>query len=225
MTPSFEPKIRPYADAPRLPDNELVDPREVVGAGPTPVELEIGPGRGGFILERLAVDPAIHILGLEVRRKWATIVDRKLAALGHRARARVLAEDAKLALPRFPAACVAIAFVHFPDPWWKKRHQKRLVLGAELVSELARVLVPGGQVFVQTDVAERADRYEALFAEHGSFVPYLDTARRADNPFGALSPRERRAVSDGLPIHRLHYRLRAGLQPEGVSALVTAAGK
>jgi tRNA (guanine-N7-)-methyltransferase len=210
MTPSTEPKIRPYADAPRLPDTESVDPRAVLEAGASPVELEIGPGRGGFMLERLAVDPSIRILGLEVRRKWATLVDRKLASLGHRPRARVLAEDAKLALPRFPKACISIAFVHFPDPWWKKRHQKRLVLGRELIAELARIVVPGGEVFVQTDVAERAERYEALFAEHLAFLPYLDTARRADNPFGAMSPRERRAVGDGLPIHRLHYRLRGG---------------
>jgi tRNA (guanine-N7-)-methyltransferase len=209
MSPSTH-SVRPYSDAPRLPETELVDPRALVGAGSAPIELEIGPGRGGFMVERLAADPNVRMLGLEVRRKWATLVDQKLASLGHAARARVLAEDAKLALPRFPAACIAVAFVHFPDPWWKKRHHKRLVLGGGLLAELARVIVPGGEVFVQTDVAERAERYEALFALHAAFVPYLGSARRDDNPFGARSPRERRAITDGLPIHRLHYRVNPG---------------
>jgi tRNA (guanine-N7-)-methyltransferase len=216
MSPESEPSPRPprpYADAPRLPETDRVDPRVLLGAGVTPIELEIGPGRGGFIFERLAVDPAIRILGLEVRRKWATIVDRRLSSQGHAARARVLAEDAREALPRFPDACVSRAFVHFPDPWWKKRHQKRLVLAEPLVVELARVLVPGGEVFVQTDVEERAERYEALFTASGTFVPFLETARRTDNPFGAQSPRERRATSDGLPIHRLHYRRSARSAP------------
>jgi len=206
MSPSTNPAPRPYANAPRLPESELVDPRALLGAGDTPIELEIGPGRGGFVIERLASDPLVRILGLEVRRKWATIVDDKLRGLGYGARARVLAEDAKQALPRFPARCIARAFVHFPDPWWKKRHQKRLVLGEALVSELARVIVPGGEVFVQTDVAERADRYEALLLANPAFVPYLESPRRAENPFGARSPRERRAMTDGLPIHRLHFR-------------------
>jgi hypothetical protein len=38
--------------------------------------------------------------------------------------------------------------------------------------------------------------------------PDVATARREDNPFGARSPREHRAIADGLPVHRLHYRVR-----------------
>ena len=61
-------------------------------------------------------------------------------------------------LPRFQGASVSRIFVHFPDPWWKKRHHKRLVVGTPLLDEVARVLVPAGEVFVQTDVEERAGR-------------------------------------------------------------------
>lgn len=207
--------VRPYADAPRLPEGERVDPRLVVGAGPAPIELEIGPGRGGFLIERLAAVPDVRMLGLEVRRKWASIVDARLAALGYGERARVLAEDARSALPRFPAACVSALFVHFPDPWWKKKHEKRLVLGGATLDQVARVVVPGGYVFVQTDVEERAERYEALFADHGAFVPAGATPRIAENPYQARSPRERRALADGLPVYRLHYRSVGLRSPSG----------
>jgi tRNA (guanine-N7-)-methyltransferase len=198
-------KPNPYADAPRLPASDPVDPRALVGGGAQAIELEIGPGRGGFLFERLAEDPTVRIVGLEIRRKWATIVDRRLAERGFGSRARVFAEDARYALPRFVAQSVTKVFVHFPDPWWKKRHHKRLVVGAPLLDEVARVLVPGGDVFVQTDVEERAAGYEALFASHPAFAPHGDSARVAEFPFTARSPRERRALADGLPVFRLHY--------------------
>ena len=194
-------KTNPYEHAPRLPEGEIVDPRLLVGAGTTPIEIEIGPGRGGFVFERLAADPEVHLLGLEIRRKWATIVDDRVRERGLGARARVLSEDA-----RFPAACARAVFVHFPDPWWKKRHAKRLVITTDLLPQLCRVLVPGGALFIQTDVAERAQEYADLVATEARLVPQHQ-GFTAENPFGARSPREHRAIADGLPIYRLHYRL------------------
>ena len=202
-------KTNPYAHAPRLPEGEIVDPRLLGGAGSEPIEIEIGPGRGGFLFERLAADPEVRMLGLEIRRKWATIVDDRLRERGLGARARVLAEDAKAVFPRFPAACARAVFVHFPDPWWKKKHHKRLVVTPELLTEVCRVLRPGGDLFIQTDVSERAEAYAALVATEPRLQPTAP-GFVAENPFGARSPREHRAIADGLPIYRLHFRLAAG---------------
>ncbi len=173
------------------------------------VEVEIGPGRGGFMLERAVAEPRAGLVGLEIRRKWAAIVDARLAGLGHGARARVFAEDARPALARLrPDASVRRFFLHFPDPWWKKRHAKRLVVGTTLLDEMARLLEPGGELFVQTDVEERAEQYEALVLADARFAPAGDaagSARLADNPYGARSPREHRAIADGLPVHRMRF--------------------
>jgi tRNA (guanine-N7-)-methyltransferase len=199
-------RVRPYSDAPRLPESEPIDPRSLVGAGPDPIELELGPGRGGFIFERLAVEPSARMVGLEIRRKWATIVDRRIGASAHAGRARVFAEDAKVVLPRFASASVRRVFVHFPDPWWKKRHAKRLLLGGPLLGELVRVLVSEGELFIQTDVEERAAAYEALCLATSGLVPAATGPRLDQNPFGAKSPREHRADADGLPVFRLLFR-------------------
>jgi tRNA (guanine-N7-)-methyltransferase len=198
-------KTNPYEHAPRLPEGESVDPRLLVGAGDRPIEIEIGPGRGGFLFERLAADPEVRMVGLEIRRKWATIVDDRLRERGLGARARVLAEDARSAFPRFPAHSARAVFVHFPDPWWKKRHAKRLVIGTELLPQVCRVLEPGGALFIQTDVAERAQEYADLVASEPRLRP-LHEGFVAENPYQARSPREHRAIADGLPIYRLHYR-------------------
>jgi tRNA (guanine-N7-)-methyltransferase len=198
-------KPAPYAHAPRLPEGEPLDPRSLLTTT-GPLELEIGPGRGGFVFERLEFAPEACVIGLEIRRKWATILDERLRARGFGERARVFAEDARDVLPRFMADCVTRVFVHFPDPWWKKRHHKRLVIADELMRELSRVIVPAGELFVQTDVPERAEAYAEIIERCQAFEPVDGGPWLQENPFGARSPRERRAMKDGLPIWRLAYR-------------------
>lgn len=198
---------RPYADAPRLPDAEQVDLRTLVRG--EWIEVELGPGRGGFLIERAAAEPKAGLVGLEIRRKWAAIVDGRLNKLGCGDRARVFAEDARFALPRVaPDATVRRFFSHFPDPWWKKRHQKRLMLSLAVIDQVARLLEPGGELFVQTDVEERVAQYEAAILADVRFAPAGDTqgsARLTENPYAARSPRERRAMADGLPIFRIRF--------------------
>jgi len=199
---------RPYEDAPRLADGPAVDVRSL--AQGDWVELEIGPGRGWFLVERAQAEPRAALVGLEVRRKWAAVVDGRLAARGLAARARVFAEDARIALPRLgPDGSVRRVFVHFPDPWWKKRHQKRLLVGRPFLHEVARLLEPGGELFVQTDVEERAQAYDLAASSDPRLAPDGDapgSPRLADHAYVARSPRERRAMTDGLPVYRLRWR-------------------
>lgn len=217
MTPSETPRPPlderkrrgPYAHAPRLPEGDEVDLRSL-GTGSW-IELEIGPGpKAGFLVERAQAAPEALLVGLEIRRKWATVGDERLAKIGARARARVFCEDARFALPRLrPDASVRRVFLHFPDPWWKKRHQKRLVMGDAFLEQIARLLEPGGELFIQTDVGERAELYANMVAAHAAFVPAGDvegSPTLAESPYGARSPREHRAIADGLPVYRMRWR-------------------
>jgi tRNA (guanine-N7-)-methyltransferase len=198
----------PYENAPRLPEGTELRPGLLL-EGAECVELEIGPGRGWFMIERLSAVPQVAMIGLEIRRKWATIVDDRLRARGFGKRGRVFAEDAREALARFEPATLSAAFIHFPDPWWKKRHQKRRVVTEELLTELTRVIRPGGELFLQTDVSERALQFEELVQAVAEFEPWQPGGPRVeDNPYQARSPRERRAIEDGLPVVRLRYRRR-----------------
>jgi tRNA (guanine-N7-)-methyltransferase len=202
------PKPKSYAHAPRIPEGDSVNLASLVQG--EWLELEVGPGRGGFMFERAQVDPRIGIIGFEIKRKWATIVDARLAKQGLASRARVFAENALLAFPRIkPDGCLRRAYLHFPDPWWKKRHTKRLVMGDDFLEQVARLLEPNGELFVQTDVEERAAQYEERIGNSPLFTANGDiagSARLAENPFIARSPRERRAITDGLPVHRLLYK-------------------
>jgi tRNA (guanine-N7-)-methyltransferase len=204
----IDPRLR-YARAPRLPADGHIDLRRLLEASVEHFEIEVGPGRGGFMMGRLSAREDVGIVGFEVKRKWVTIVNERLGREGLGTRGQVYAEDARLALPRLgPDGSVAAFFFHFPDPWWKKRHQKRLVLGPTLLDEVARLLRPRGELFVQTDVEERAVLYETEIGAHASFVSAGETsgsARLQENPYQARSHRERRAIDDAIPIHRLRY--------------------
>jgi tRNA (guanine-N7-)-methyltransferase len=201
---------RRYAEAPRMPEQGPIDVRSVLpGLPSSTIEVEVGPGRGGFLLERLSASPEVTLLGFEIKRKWTVIVNERLARHGLAERGRVFAEDVRLVFPRLePGGCLAAVYFHFPDPWWKKRHQKRLVLGTDVLDQVARLLGPRGELFIQTDVEERAELYDVQVSAHPAFVKFGDSsssARLAENPYGARSHRERRALEDRIPIYRLRW--------------------
>ena len=175
-----------------------------------PVEIEIGPGRGSFLIQRASNNPDIAIIGFEIRLKLAKLVDDKLSTLGLHDRARVFAADARSVLPRLtPDERVSAFYLHFPDPWWKKRHQKRAVISPSLIGEIIRLLVPHGIVFVQTDVPERSDQFESLLSASTSLAPFGDvpgSPRLSQTPWREKSNREIRVIEAGIEPTRLCYR-------------------
>jgi len=193
------PASNPYNGVPEAPRDldieALAEGREV--------ELEIGFGRGHFILDRAQAHPDRLIIGLELRRKWVGLalnraerleIDNVLLRFGD---ARSLVEAWG------PAESLAWVFVNFPDPWWKKRHQKRRVLGAETVANIARLLRPEGKLLVQTDVEERNEIYEKVLAEEPLLV---DLGPIVEDPVEQKSHRERKCLEASLPVHRLLFR-------------------
>ena len=121
-------------------------------------------------------------------------MDRRLAKAGLGARARVFAEDAKDALPRLgPDGVFKRAYLLFPDPWWKKRHAKRLVMGDVFMEQVARLLMPGGELFVETDVEERAHMYTAQISLSPHFSPAGDAEGAPEMAEKSVQTREARA--------------------------------
>lgn len=202
---SETPKPIRYREfTPRAPEGSVDLNALIPGAGP--LELDIGFGRGHSLFERARISPESRILGVEIKAKWAFKVDERRKRLGLE-NVRVVAEDIRELLPRCgPEGSVARAFVHFPDPWWKKRHQDRFVVGEPFLDALASLLAAKGELFVQTDVEDRALRYRDLIGAHASFELEGRDGFVEENPFGARSNREVRAEEDGLPIHRILAR-------------------
>ena len=172
------------------------------------IELELGFGHGLFLYERAAVHPEVQLVGLEVKRKWTYLVAERCARRGLR-NVAVWGGDAREVLPRIASASLSRVYMHFPDPWWKKRHAKRQLVGETLLDQIARLLAPEGEFFMQTDVRERAERHLAALSEHGSFELLGEGGYLDSNPYGARSNREARALADGLPVYRTLARRRS----------------
>lgn len=192
--------------APSAPEGRFSLERMVEGPGP--IELDIGFGRGLSLFERAEASPESRIIGIELKVKLAYKVDQRLRRRGL-ANVTVMQGDAREILKRAePSGSVQRVALHFPDPWWKKRHGKRRVLGQVLLTELGRLTRPGGELFIQTDVQERAEEYVAQLRETPEFTLASESGYVDENPFGARSNREKRAIEDGLPIWRILARRR-----------------
>ena len=101
-------------------------------------------------------------------------------------------------------------YVNFPDPWFKRRHQVRRMVDHVLADQIAHVIRPGAELFVQTDVWDIALDAMATFERDERFVNVAGdwTFWRAGNPYGVRSWREQNAEDTGLSIWRILYRRR-----------------
>jgi len=167
------------------------------------MELDIGFGRGLSLFERAALAPESRIIGIEVKTKLAYKADERIRKQGL-SNVAILCGDAREILKRAePSGSVRRVSLHFPDPWWKKRHDKRRVIGDALLAELSRLMKPGGALFIQTDVEHRAEQYVAQLRARPDFLLASESGYVDENPFGARSNREKRAIEDGLPVWRI----------------------
>ncbi len=133
-----------------------LDWEELFGS-PMPVDVEIGSGKGRFLLELARAHPDRGFLGVERAAKYHRMVCERAAkrGLANVRQLRTTAEDLLFRL--LPPASVATLYVLFPDPWPKKRHHKRRLMRPDVVEAMGRALVPGGRLLVKTDHPDYAE--------------------------------------------------------------------
>jgi len=175
----------------------------VLGPAARDLELEIGSGHGGYALAFGARHPDRVLVAVEQRKKFAADLDerarrRKLSNLV------VLTGDARLLAPRlFRQGSLSAVHVHFPDPWWKRRHERRRLVDDGMSTLVLRLLRPGGLLDFRTDVERYAlDAVQRL--EEAGFVNTDGPGRFAErDPDEIPSTREKRYLASGQPVWRL----------------------
>lgn len=195
------------AELPPLPDDLLahpesgrVDPRRWFADPDRPLEIEIGPGKGTFLIEHGSRSPGVNLLGIEwageVYAYSADRVRRRREATGELGGVRVLRADATEFLRwRCPDGIVSVLHLYFSDPWPKAKHHKNRVVQHAFLREAWRVLVPGGELRVVTDHDDLWAWDEAHFkawTTPSADLPTLPGERQGlANPPFALAPFER----------------------------------
>jgi tRNA (guanine-N7-)-methyltransferase len=116
------------------------------------VEVEVGFGKGLFLLSSSQARPGVNFFGIEIERKYQLFTANRIAKR-RIANVRLACADARMLLRDcVPAGSVDVVHVYFPDPWWKKRHHKRRLFTADFAAACHRVLRTRGRLEVMSDV-------------------------------------------------------------------------
>ena len=143
-------------------------PFEAVFGNDSPVEVEVGPGKGGFLLGRAAACPETNFLGVEwVHAYAAYVADRAYRAALPNVRA-VCADAAEFFQTSLADSSILRVHIYFPDPWPKRRHRRRRLITPAFLGEVRRVLQPSGWLGIITDDADYfAHARQVLLATDG----------------------------------------------------------
>ena len=175
-----------------------------------PLVVEIGFGRGEFLIDLALAAPATPHVGVEYSTKRVLKMARRLARAGI-ANVRLLDCTGEVVVQELLApASVQEFWINFPDPWPKKRHHRRRLLQPALVHALAERLAPGGSLHVATDHEGYAEAIDAALGAE----PLLENAY-APAPFLRDVPGRRATAyeiewrAEGRPMHFWRHRRRA----------------
>lgn len=198
------PKMEEIIVAPPEPGAVVnpVDYFDVPGA----VELEIGCGKGGFLLERAKQCPDHRFLGIEWANKYCRYTADRMARWGM-TNVRIMRTDARnFVLCHLAESSLAALHIYHPDPWPKKRHHKRRLFQKDFAAAAVRALQPDARLVVQTDHAEYFEWIQNLLCpcselvqvdfEHPDFVPPGQTPS---------TNFEVKYVREGRTIYRIAY--------------------
>jgi tRNA (guanine-N7-)-methyltransferase len=166
-----------------------------------PVEIEIGPGSGTFILGAARARQHANFLGLEQSRGRARRLQNVIEGQRIPNALVINADAACVVATLIPAASVAAYHVYFPDPWWKRRHHRRRLFTPAFAAALGRTLIPGGRVHLATDVDYVLQLAEGALASCGVFA----RDEHACSPRLALTAFERKGIARGATIHEATF--------------------
>jgi tRNA (guanine-N7-)-methyltransferase len=170
-----------------------------------PVHVEIGSGKGTFIVNQAEAQPDADFLGIEWASKYYRhAVDR----VGRRAleNVRLLRTDGAVFLTdHVNDQSVSCIHLYFPDPWPKKRHHKRRFVTQSNVEQVYRTLVPGGVFKMATDHAEYFEQMQAVMQQNSSrfeIVEFLPTAGAKTGEWVGTNF-ERKYLKEERPVYTL----------------------
>lgn len=188
-----------YQQPPQVPDwhSLYAQPQQ-------PLHLDLGCARGQFLLTMAAQQLDWNFLGLEIREPLVHQANQDRDRLSLTNLHYIFCNVNNFLRPllqSLPPQTLQRVSIQFPDPWFKKRHQKRRVVQPEVVNCLAEFLPSGGMVFLQSDVesvaVEMCDRFAAAPQFERQSTDWLP-----NNPLPVPTERERSTLAKGEPVYR-----------------------
>ena len=138
------------------------------------VHIEIGSGKGVFLLNQGKAQPEVNFLGIEWASKYYRYAVDRIGRWGL-GNVRIIRADAAAFLADFvPAGSVECFHVYFPDPWPKKRHNKRRFVNSVNLEQMLGGLKQGGEIRIATDHADYFEQIQSVLGEQKSRLEGID---------------------------------------------------
>lgn len=176
-----------------------------------PLSLDIGCGKGEYILKMAQLKPDWNWLGVEIRKP---LVERAIAIQKdlELKNLHYLFGNVNISLQQLlPPNSLSQVSIQFPDPWFKRRQHKRRTVQPQLVTDLARILIPNAQVLLQSDIEMVAKEMLRYFEADSRFINLAGMGKFADlncYPEHIPTDREEWTIARNGCIYRAHLVFR-----------------
>ena len=173
-----------------------------------PVHIEVGCGKGTFVVNQGQAEPEKNFLGIEWARKYYRYAVDRIGRWGLK-NVRIIRTDAAQFLREFvPGNSVECFHVYFPDPWPKKRHHKRRFLCQANFEQMLRCLVAKGRVQIATDYMEYFEQIQDVIRRNGEKVEEVNFAPTAGAEEGELvgTNYERKYLKEDRKVYTIAIR-------------------
>ena len=183
------------------PEESTIDPSSLFG-NQNPTILEIGFGMGHLMVEMALLRPDYNFIGVEVHLPGIAKATHELKKHGLN-NVRIVRQDAYLTMHRILSDSISKVLLFFPDPWPKKRQQKRRIVTSKLITEVSRILVAKGVWHIATDCIDYAGFIQEKIEESEHFT----TLKKSDESLHSrpVTKYEERGIRLENPISDLYY--------------------
>ncbi len=176
-------------------------------ASDRPLEVEIGFGRGDFLLDRARRHPETLLIGYETKTKATRLMLQRVERY-HVDNLWLSNDDARFNIPVvLPDQRVDLFHILFPDPWWKSQHRIKRLFSPPFVDLLAAKLRSGGMLFFKSDVQEYGEMVRYLVEQHPAFLPHDPAGLDPIGDF-ALTHREAWCLKKKRPVFAFYFARR-----------------
>ena len=177
---------------------------QVLFGNDNPIRIEIGCGKGDFIVGTAAKEPDVNFLAVEKISDVLVIAAEKVKNSGL-SNVRVCCVDAKELEEIFPEGSIDRIYLNFSDPWPKSRHEKRRLTYRTFLAIYKKILKKDGAIHFKTDNRGLFDFSLEEFKEFGMRMEKLtfDLHNSEYMEGNVMTEYEKRFSSMGVPINRV----------------------
>lgn len=171
---------------------------------PQPIHLEVGMGKGQFIIGMAKAHPEINFIGLEIQRTVAAIALKKSLA-EELPNLQLICGDGSDITNYFEPHEIDRMYLNFSDPWPKKRHTKRRLTYHTFLKGYQEILKDQGGVELKTDNMGFFEFSLQSLNNYGMHFDgvWLDLHHSDENEHNVETEYEQKFAAKGQPIYKL----------------------